>query len=87
MHVPPEVFRVKHPLMAHVKWFYRLLTRVYKQPAHKEDTLAVMMKSQKACCHMSKRALLKVVSGDTVTAGEMRPAVYGLDPAMSLSAL
>ena len=66
---------------------YRLPTQVYKQPAHKKYTLAGMVKSQKACCHLSKRAKLKVVSGDTMTAGEMLPAVYGLDPAMSLFAL
>lgn len=66
---------------------YHLSTQVYKQPDRKKYTLATMMKSQKACCHLSKRALLKVVSRDTVTAGEMLPAVYGLDPAMSLSAL
>ena len=66
---------------------YRLVTQVYKQPAHKKYTLASVRKSQKGCCHLSKRALLKAVWGDTVTAGEMLPAVYGLDTAMSLSAL
>lgn len=64
-----------------------MLTHVYKQPALKEHKLASMMKSQTACCHLSKRALLKVVWGDTVTAGEMLPAVYGLGTAMSLFAL
>lgn len=66
---------------------YQLLTHYYKQPAHKKYTLADRMKPKKARCHPSKRVLLKVVSGDSVTAGEMLPAVYGLDPAMSLSAL
>lgn len=72
--------------MVHVD-VYHLSTQVYKQSAHSEYTLAVIMKSQKTGCHLSKRALLKVVAGDTVTAGEMLPAVYGLDPAMSLFAL
>lgn len=39
-----------------------------------------MMKSQKACCHLGKQAKLNVVSGDTVTAGDMLPAVYGPGP-------
>lgn len=43
------------------------------------------MKSQRARCHLSKQALLKVASGDTVTASEMLPAVYGRDAVMSLS--
>lgn len=89
IHIPSGTFfpKRKRPLNGTCSVVYDLSTQVYKQPAHKEYTLAVMMKSQKACYHLSKRALLKVVSGDTVTAGEMLPAVYGLDPAMSLSAL
>lgn len=50
-----------------VKRFYCLSTHIYKQASTKESSLATIMKSQKPCCHLSKRAKLKVVSGDTVT--------------------
>lgn len=59
---------------------YCLSTQVYKQGAHKERVLAFVMKFQKACCHLSKQAKLKVVLGDTVTAGDILPAVYGPGP-------
>lgn len=39
-----------------------------------------MTKSQKSCCHLGKQAKLNVVSGDTVTARDMLPAVYGTGP-------
>lgn len=38
------------------------------------------MKFQTACCHLSKQAKLKVVCGDTVTAGDILPAIYGSVP-------
>lgn len=59
---------------------YCLSTQVYKQVARKERVSAFVMKFQRACCHLSKQAELKAVCGDTVTVGDILPAIYGCGP-------